>query len=75
MRKLFYRVTAARVWRSVAGFTWEAHLLIEGQGKVIKGTVPSMDVFPAALETAVAAAYQAVTGEPLPNPDGQLPLL
>lgn len=75
MRPLFYRLTSAEVWRSPAGFTYCAHLLIQGHSKVIRGTIASMVELPAALQDATAAAYLAVTGEPLPTPDGQLPLL
>ena len=75
MRTLFYRVTACEVWRSIAGLTWCAHLRIRGKGMVIRGIVPDMGAFPAALQSATEAAYLQVTGEPLPTPEGQLKLL
>lgn len=75
MRELFYRVTAAQVWGTPEGLRWEAHLLIRGQGKVIRGLIQSMKEFPGVLKAGIAAAYLKITGEPLPEPDGQLPLL
>lgn len=75
MRTLYYRVTAARVWRSAGGYAWEAHLLIQGQGTVVKGTIAAAAELPAALQSAIAARYLKITGETLPTIDGQLPLL
>lgn len=75
MRKLFYRVVELKVFPGPGAIRWEAWLLIQGQGKPIRGQVSSPEQLDGSLHAAIAVAYQQVTGVPLPNPDGQLPLL
>lgn len=75
MRQLFYRVVKASVWRDADQYRWEAWLLIQGQGTPVRGTISSMEQLETSMHSAIAVAYQKITGRPLPNPDGQLPLL
>lgn len=75
MRALYYRQVETKVFRVPDGFRWEAWLLIRGIGKAIRGHVSDARQLPAAIQAAVAVAYLQITGEKLPSPDGQLPLL
>ena len=75
MRALYYRQVETKVFRDKEGFRWEAWLLIQGIGKAIRGHVTDARQLPDAIHAAVAVAYLQITGEQLPRPDGQLPLL
>jgi len=74
-RKLFYRVVEVKLFKQGSSYAWEAYLLIQGQGKPIRGTLSSPEQLLPSMEAAIAVAYKQVTGSLLPRPNGQLPLL
>jgi hypothetical protein len=66
-RKLHYRVVECKVRQGVGTLLVEAWLLIQGKGKSVRFTSPDRESLPEALASACAAAYQDVTGSPLPD--------
>lgn len=67
MRELFYRIVETKVFPTAKGMRVDSYLLIQGQGKPVHFDISCAAELPEALNTAVRAAYRAVTGKDLPD--------
>jgi len=75
MRKLYYRLARLRVWPQDGGVAYEAWIMVNGLGRAARGRCAKRADLHAAIMADVARLYTLATGSPLPEPDGQLPLL
>lgn len=66
-RKLHYRLVEVRVDRGADGCSWQAYVLIHGQGKALRGFVADSADLWTAMESAIARAFEAIVGSPLPD--------
>lgn len=74
MRRLFYRISNLRLTRENSGCRYEAWIVVNGLGSAARGRVDKPADLDAAVMADVRRIYLAVTGQPLPLPDGQMPL-